>query len=146
MSPRLDIRHLQMLVEIARTGNVTRAAETIGLTQSALTHRIREAERRLGLTLYTRVGRGLRMTPAGETLAYCAERVLEELERAEHDAVEMSRGIDHVVRIGIGAYTRYHWLPAFLNTPRVPHGSARCASPTGRDRPPAARMEPRRLR
>lgn len=110
-----------MLVEIARTGNVTRAAEAIGLTQSALTHRIREAERRLGLTLYTRVGRGLRMTPAGKTLAYCAERVLEELERAEHDAVEMSRGIDHVVRIGIGTYTRYHWLPAFLDTLRASH-------------------------
>jgi len=116
MSPRLDIRHLQMLAAIAREGNVTRAADTIGLTQSALTHRIREAERRLGTALYTRVGKGLRATPAGETLTAVAERVLGDLERAEHDAVEMSVGVEHVMRIGVGTYTRYHWLPPFLET------------------------------
>lgn len=114
MGPSLDIRHLQMLAAIAREGNVTRAAETIGLTQSALTHRIREAERRLGSALFTRVGKGLRATPAGEMLTAVAERVLGELERAEHDAVEMSVGVEHVVRIGVGTYTRYHWLPSFL--------------------------------
>ena len=108
------MRHLQMLVEIARSGSVTRAAEVIGLTQSALTHRIREAERRLGLSLYTRVGKGLRMTPAGEMLAQTAARLLDELERAERDAVEAAGGVEHVVRIGLGTYTRYHWLPAFL--------------------------------
>lgn len=119
MTPRLDIRHLQMLAAIAREGNVTRAAQTIGLTQSALTHRIREAERRLGSALYTRAGKGLRTTPAGEILTAVAERVLGELERAEHAAVEMSVGVEHVVRIGIGTYTRYHWLPSFLKVLRT---------------------------
>ena len=107
-----------MLVAIAREGNVTRAADGIGLTQSALTHRIREAERRLGSALYTRVGKRLRATPVGEMLTAVAERVLGDLERAEHAAGEMSIGVEHVVRIGIGTYTRYHWLPPFLETLR----------------------------
>lgn len=80
----------------------------------ALTHRIREAERRLGLVLFTRVDRGLRMTPAAERLVRAAERVFEDPDRAERDAIGMSEGVEHVVRIGIGSYTRYHWLPAFL--------------------------------
>ncbi len=115
MAPKLGIRHLQMLVEIERSGSVTQAAELVGLTQSALTHRVREAERRLGLKLYTRVGKGLRMTPAGEILAQTAARLLNELERTERDAVESAIGVEHVVRIGLGTYTRYHWLPAFLS-------------------------------
>ncbi len=114
MAPKLDVRHLKMLVEIDRCGSVTNAAEVIGLTQSALTHRIREAERRLGLALYTRVGKGLRMTPAGEMLAQTAARLLDELERTERDAMEAAFGVEHVVRVGLGTYTRYHWLPAFL--------------------------------
>lgn len=114
MQPRLEIRHLLMLVTIAQAGTVTRAAELIGVTQSALTHRIKEAERRLDVVLFTRVGRRLRMTPAGETLYQTATRVLDELQRAEWHARETSGGVEHIVRIGIGAYTRYHWLPGFL--------------------------------
>ena len=42
MFPRLDMRHLQMLVAIADTGSVTRAAALLGVTQSALSHRLHE--------------------------------------------------------------------------------------------------------
>jgi LysR family transcriptional regulator for metE and metH len=44
MAPRLEVRHLQMIQAIAETGRVTEAAEMLGLTPSALSHRIREAE------------------------------------------------------------------------------------------------------
>ena len=114
MRPKLDIQHLQMLTTIAQTGSVTRAAEEIGLSQSALTHRIREAERRLGLKLYSREGKRLRMTPAAERIYHSAVRVFEEMERAERDAIEMGKGVEHVIRLGLGSYTRYHWLPTFL--------------------------------
>ena len=114
MRPKLNIQHLQMLATIAETGSVTRAAEEIGLSQSALTHRIREAERRLGLRLYSRAGKRLRMTPAAERIHSTAIRVIEEMERAERDAIEIGKGVEHVVRLGLGSYTRYHWLPAFL--------------------------------
>ncbi len=114
IQPRLDVRHLQMLVAIHETGSVSDAANMLGITPSALTHRIREAERRLDLALYTHVRGRLRPTPAGEGLRQAAERLLADLDRAEAAARAVSGGVSHVVRLGIGFYTAYHWLPRFL--------------------------------
>ncbi len=104
-----------MIQAIADTGRVTEAAEKLGLTPSALSHRIREAERRLDVTLYTRLHKRLRMTPAAEHLASVAARVLADMERAEEDVWRASQGIVHVVRLAIEAYSSYHWLPSFLD-------------------------------
>ncbi|MEQ8651152.1 MAG: LysR family transcriptional regulator [Kiloniellales bacterium] len=113
MGPLLDIRHLIMIRAIAECGRVTDAAERLGLTPSALSHRIREAERRLDVQLFTRMHKRLRMTPAAEHLASVAERVLGELDRAEADLRRMNSGVQHVVRLVVEAYSAYHWLPGF---------------------------------
>ena len=114
MPPVLDLRHLQMAVALAETDRVGDAADRLGVTPSALSHRIREAERRLDVMLYSRHKRHLRMTPAAEHLTGVARRVLGELERAEADVKRMKRGVQAVVRFGIEAYNAYHWLPGFL--------------------------------
>ncbi|MEM7224336.1 MAG: LysR family transcriptional regulator [Pseudomonadota bacterium] len=111
---RLDLRHLQMIATLGETPRVTDAAERLGITPSALSHRIREAERRLDVPLFTRVHKRLRMTPAAEHLAQVAQRLLAELVRAEEDAKRMGHGVRHVVRLAVEAYSSYHWLPAFL--------------------------------
>ena len=115
MAPRLGINHLQMLTAIVETGTVAEAAQLLGVTPSALSHRIREAERRLDLALFTRIGRRLRLTPAGELLHQAAIRLLDELEQVETAAQKMGYGIEAVVRLGIATYSSYHWLPDFLN-------------------------------
>jgi LysR family transcriptional regulator for metE and metH len=66
--PKLEVRHLRMLQAMATTGNVTRAAALLNLTQSALSHQIREAERRLGLDLFVHGNKQMRMTPAAAAL------------------------------------------------------------------------------
>jgi len=114
MRPRLDIHHLQMIAAIRRTGSAADAALDLGVTASALSHRIREAERRLDITLFTRMGRSLRLTPAGELLAEAGERLLQEMEEIEHHAVSLAEGVRFVVRFAIGTYTSFHWLPEFL--------------------------------
>ena len=103
-----------MLAAIAESGTVTHAAGRIGITQSALTHRIREAERRLGLPLFTRTGRRLIMTPAGERLHAVAMRVIDDLSRAEDEVRVLSGHARQVVRLGQGTYSRFHYLPDFL--------------------------------
>lgn len=115
MAPRLGINHLQMLTAIVEAGTVAEAAQVLGVTPSALSHRIREAERRLDVTLFTRLGRRLRLTPAGELIHQAAIRLLDELEQVETVAQKMGYGIEAVVRLGIATYSNYHWLPAFLN-------------------------------
>ena len=112
--PRLEVRHLRMLVAIDEAGSVADAADLLGVSGSALTHRIREAERRLGIALYSRVKGRLRPTPAGDVLRQSATRLLTDLDRAEAVARASVGGPKHVVRLGIGFYTAYHWLPRFL--------------------------------
>lgn len=112
--PVLELRHLQAISAIGRTGRVTAAAEELGLTPSALSHRIKEAERRLGVLLFERLHKRLRMTAAAEYLAKVSDRMILELELVEADVRRMSSGFSHVVRIAVESYNSYHWLPAFL--------------------------------
>jgi len=114
MNPRLDVRHLQMMIALGETGSVAEAAHVLSVTPSALSHRIREAERRLDMLLVERAGRGVRLTPGAEHLAEGALRVLDELERLETDVASLGKGVEHVVRLAVGTYNSYHWLPAFL--------------------------------
>jgi LysR family transcriptional regulator for metE and metH len=103
-----------MLQAIAETGSVTRAAAHLGVTQSAVTHRIREAERRLGTALFIRVGKRLFMTPACERLHSATARAIDEITRAEEDVRLLSENVRYIVRMGQGIYSRFHWLPEFL--------------------------------
>ena len=112
--PLLDFRHLQMIAVLSETPRVTDAAERLNITASALSHRIREAERRLDVALFTRTNKRLRMTPAAEYLAQVGERLLADLARAEDDVRRLNRGVRHVVRLAVEAYSSYHWLPAFV--------------------------------
>ncbi|UWQ93673.1 LysR family transcriptional regulator (plasmid) [Aliisedimentitalea scapharcae] len=114
MKPLLDLRHLQLIQAIIETGRITDAAKVLGVTPSALSHRLREAERRLDVPLFTRMHKKLRKTPAADYLAVVAERVLSDLSRAEEDVRRMNRGIQHVVRLSVEAYSNYRWLPSFI--------------------------------
>lgn len=111
---RLDIKHWQMLKAISETGTLRQAAFTLGISQSALSHRLAEAERRLGGSLFEREGRKLRETPAGRAMTQTANQVIPTLERAELDFEQAADNEIKVVRFGVAAYSCYHWLPAFL--------------------------------
>jgi LysR family transcriptional regulator, regulator for metE and metH len=112
--PALDIRHLEMVVALADTPRVTEAAEKLRITPSALSHRLREVERRLEMPLFMRVHKRLRPTPAADYLAQVARRLLADMARAEEDVRKMARGVRHVVRLAVESYSAYHWLPPFL--------------------------------
>ncbi|MDQ2067608.1 LysR family transcriptional regulator [Xinfangfangia sp. CPCC 101601] len=111
---RLEIRHLAVLHEVARWGTASAAAEHLGLTASAASHRIREAERRLGVQLTTRSGSSLKLTEAGHRLVRTAEKVFDEMQRAEIDARRLALNAGPVVRFCVGTYIHYDWLPEFL--------------------------------
>ena len=114
IKPTLDIRHLEMMVALDEMPRVTEAAEALRITPSALSHRLREVERRLDMPLFQRVHKRLRPTPAADYLAQVARRMLADLARAEEDVRKMARGVRHVVRLAVESYSAYHWLPGFL--------------------------------
>lgn len=114
VDPLLELRHYATLIAIVDTGSMAAAADRLSISQSALSHRVAEAERRLGDDLFERrPARALRPTPAGLALYQTARRVIPDLHRAESDFVRASgRSID-VVRVGVGSYDCYHWFTAF---------------------------------
>lgn len=115
MDAQLDIRHLALLVALIEAPSMTAAAERLGLTQSALSHRLREAERRLDVALFFRDGRRLRPTEAGERLALTARRLLSELAAAEAAAMgRKGSARQAAVRIGQGLYSASAWFPDFV--------------------------------
>jgi LysR family transcriptional regulator for metE and metH len=115
-SPILEVRHLSLVNEIASTGSVTRAAERLHLTQSALSHQLRDIESRLGIQLFLRLGKRMVLTPPGERVLGTAKRVLDELGRAEEDLKLMSQDGKGVLRLCTQCNTGYHWLPPLLQS------------------------------
>jgi LysR family transcriptional regulator for metE and metH len=111
---RLDIKHWQMLNAIDETETMRQAAHLLSITQSALSHRLSEAEKRLGGLLFEREGRRLRQTAAGRAMTQTANQIIPALQRAEFDFQHLSAKQTSVVRFGVAAYSCYHWLPAFL--------------------------------
>jgi LysR family transcriptional regulator for metE and metH len=114
MEVKLEIRHLRLLAAIAETGSVTEAGKRLYLTQSALSHQLRDAEEKLGTALFLRLGKRMVMTPAGEKLLGSAQRVLEELGRVESQIQGLNGGTRGIIRISTECYTCYHWLPPVL--------------------------------
>jgi LysR family pca operon transcriptional activator len=87
MDARIKFRHLQTFLEVARQKSVGRAADVLSITQPAVTRTIRELENYLGVDLFEREGRGIRITRFGEVF----------LKHAGESIAAVGRGIDSIV-------------------------------------------------
>jgi DNA-binding transcriptional LysR family regulator len=72
----MDRRHLEYFLAIAESGSFTRAAAGLNIAQPSLSHTILMLERELGAQLFERLGRGVKLTPAGQALLEPARRTL----------------------------------------------------------------------
>lgn len=88
---RLDRRHWSLLAALDLDGSLTAAAEGLGITQSAASQRLREAERRMGVPLIVRRGRGVMLNAAGARLATAGAALEASLSTAEADALWVGR-------------------------------------------------------
>jgi len=110
----LDIRHLKLIVAVTEEKSVTKAGERLHLTQSALSHQLRDIEEKLGTPLFLRMNKRMILTPAGEKLLLAAHQILAELKRTEDEISQMAVGRQGTLRISTECYTCYHWLPHLL--------------------------------
>ena len=83
----IDLRRLEALVALHRTGTVSAAADLLHYGQPTISHHLRRLEAETGAVLLQRVGRGVRLTPEGERLARRGEEILGMLSRAEAELV-----------------------------------------------------------
>src|SRR5690349_12660208 len=96
---RMQLAQVEGFVEVARRGNLSRAAETLFITQPALTARLRTLEAEVGVPLFRRGRRGMALTDAGRAFLPHAERAL----RALRDGAAMVGQLPIAEAIVIGA-------------------------------------------
>jgi LysR family transcriptional regulator for metE and metH len=113
MNVNLEIRHLKLLAAVAEEGSITGASRRLHLTQSALSYQLRDAEQKLGTSLFLRLGKKMVLTPAGSKLLESALRILHELRNAESQ-IASENGQSGMIRVSTECYTCYQWLPAVL--------------------------------
>jgi LysR family glycine cleavage system transcriptional activator len=105
-SANSPLRALQAFSAVARVGTVAAAADTLAVTPSAVSHLLRQLERRLGVVLFTRKGRGLALTSEGERLAAAVSPALAVIEDAM--GAFLRRGTE--LRISTLSSFAVHWL------------------------------------
>ncbi|OOE89551.1 LysR family transcriptional regulator [Salinivibrio sp. AR647] len=106
----LERHHLHILRAIKEQGSLTAAAETLYLTQSAISHAMKKLESQLGISLWQKSGRQLHFTRAGEYLLTLSERMLPQFEHAEQQLKQFAQGQRGTLRIGMECHPCYQWL------------------------------------
>lgn len=100
IDPRIKFRHLQAFVEVARQKSVNKAAELLHVSQPAVTKTIRELEDMLGVALFERDGRGIRMTRYGEVFQRHAGATMTALRQAVDSVSQEAARAGAPVRVG----------------------------------------------
>ncbi|QUJ68041.1 LysR family transcriptional regulator [Photobacterium sp. GJ3] len=111
----IERSHLAILREVHRQGSLTAAADSLYLSQSALSHSMKKLEQQLGTPVWTKSGRSLHFTQAGQYLLRLAERVLPQFEHAESQMQQFSTGQRGTLRIGMECHPCYQWLLKVVN-------------------------------
>ena len=108
MSKRLpSLNALRVFVAVARTGGVSRAAEELNLTHSAVSHQIRSLQSDLGITLFEKSGRGLMLTEQARVYVQRIESAFKEIEEATLEVTTHNR---HRLRISTIPSFAARWL------------------------------------
>lgn len=107
-------QEIQYFLECARTGNLSRAAERLGVTQPALTMALRRLEHSAGAELFHRSKKGVRLTKAGELFQQEAKALADQWVRLKESLLRSEEGLTGTYTIGCHASVAMYSLPPTL--------------------------------
>lgn len=110
----IEHSHLKIIQALHANGTLTGAANALCLSQPALSHQIGYLEKKLGVALWERDGRSLRLTQAGKLLLEAANQVLPVLAQAEQTLQAYGEGRQGILRIGVECYPCFEWLTGMI--------------------------------
>jgi len=111
----IEFSHLKIIQSLDKNGTLTEAANALCLSQPALSHQISYLEKKLGIPLWKKEGRTLRLTQAGKLLLNVANQILPALSQAEQTLKAYSEGCQGILRIGVECYPCSEWLNAVIS-------------------------------
>jgi len=106
----LELRHLDTLLALAECGSLSKAAERLYLTQSALSHQLKALEAHFGAAVVERNARPLRFTAIGQRLLELARAVLPQVAEAGRDIARLSQGHGGPLRVAVQCHNCFDWL------------------------------------
>jgi LysR family transcriptional regulator, regulator for metE and metH len=109
-STALELRHLETLLALAECGSLSKAAQRLYLTQSALSHQLRALESHYGAALVEKNVRPLRFTAIGQRLLTLARAVLPLVAEAGRDVARLAQGHGGPLRIAVQCHNCFDWL------------------------------------
>lgn len=127
-----NLNHLRYFYEVARSGNMRRAASRIGISQPALSKQIQALEESIGLQLFYRSSRGLRPTPDGEAVFLHCERVFAHLRDLEEAVEALQSGSAGRVTVGATFSIAEYILPEYMRRYHERHSKVRFRLVTAR--------------
>jgi DNA-binding transcriptional LysR family regulator len=117
----VELRHLRYFIAVAEELNFSRAAERMHMAQPPLSAAIRQLERDVGVDLFVRTTREVKLTDAGRAFLQGARRTLADVDRAAEDAKRAAAGELGQLRIAYSWSTRFETLPALGRAFRAGH-------------------------
>jgi LysR family transcriptional regulator, regulator for metE and metH len=115
----LEIRHLRTLTAIAEAGTISRAADRVHLTQSALSHQLKALESYYGVAMVTRDGQSVKLTEPAQRLVQLAQTVFGEIQAAERDVAKIAAKPVGTLRIALECHTCFEWLMPVMDAFRA---------------------------
>jgi LysR family transcriptional regulator for metE and metH len=106
----LELRHLRTLLALKEAGTISRAAQLLNVTQSALSHQVLALERQYDAVLFERKSAPVAFTAAGQRLLDLAQQVLPLVGAAERDLARMASSGAGKLRIAVECHTCFDWL------------------------------------
>jgi LysR family transcriptional regulator for metE and metH len=117
----LSPSQIRLVVCVAREGTLSRAAGSLSLTQSALSHQLAKLERQIRTPVFVRTGKRMILTAAGRLILQRGQTILEATRILEEELSSIARGSRGTIRLTASCFTCYHWLPEVLPHFREAH-------------------------
>jgi LysR family transcriptional regulator, regulator for metE and metH len=119
MTSPLELRHLKTLLALRETGNLSRAAQLLNVTQSALSHQLKSLEEHYGAPVFARKSNPVSFTASGQRLLRAADAVLPLIGEAERDVARLVEGVAGALRIAVECHTCFDWLMPAMDAFRM---------------------------
>ena len=107
----MNTKQMDYIIETAKTLNLSRAAENLFISQPALSYQIKVIEEEVGFAIFDRVGKSIRLTPAGQQLVTSLQRISVDLQFAIEQAQNMGEIYTDSIKICFASRSALYYLP-----------------------------------
>ncbi len=110
----MELKYFRLIKTIAEEGNIANSSEKLFLTQSALSHQLRELEERLGFKVFQRSRNNWQLTNEGKELHKLAKELFEKIDAGFSNIKQIKEGSKGTIRLSAECQSFFHGLPAFV--------------------------------